>query len=305
MDDSLASWLLLREPADTVARSKSLTHTVVGVVAAAHRYAVHVLDLATGTGSNLRYLVGHLPARQSWLVVDRDPTLLARVPALTSSWGATQHYEVRGDGNRWVVQGEQLDCRVETRLLDLGTLDTPDIFDGRHLVTASALLDLVSEEWLRVLASRCRAGGAAVLFAINYNGCSSCSPTEPEDDMIRLLLNRHQARDKGLGGPAAGLDAAEFAERCFAEVGYVVRTASSDWVLGSAESELQRRLIEGWAEAAKEMAPDDVSGIEGWRSRRLGHLDANRSHVVVGHVDLAAWPSSASGTTASVGSSSL
>ena len=168
-------------------------------------------------------------------------------------------------------------------------LDTPDIFAGRHLVTASALLDLVSEEWLRVLAARCRAVGAAALFAINYNGCSSCSPAEPEDDMIRDLLNRHQKRDKGLGGPAAGPDAAACAERCFAEVGYLVRRACSDWVLGSAERELQRRLIEGWAEAAAEMAPGDVSDIERWRTRRLGHVDADRSHVVVGHVDLAAW----------------
>ena len=289
MSDFLANWLQLREPADVAARSASLTDTVARVVATGHD-DVRVLDLGTGTGSNLRYLADYLPPRQSWLVVDRDPALLALLPERTADWAASRHRQVETEGSQCVIQGTRLDCRVETRCLDLKTLDALDIFEGRHLVTASALLDLVSEKWLRVLAMRCRSVGSAALFVLNYNGRSSCSPVEPEDDTIRGLLNRHQNRDKDLGGPASGPDAAACAERCFAEVGYQARTASSDWVLGSAARELQRRLIEGWAEAATEMAPSDASDIASWCARRLRHVDTDRSRVVVGHVDLIAWP---------------
>ena len=130
--------------------------------------------------------------------------------------------------------------------------------------------------------------GAAALFALTYNGWSSCSPAEPEDEMIRHLLNRHQKTDKGLGGSAAGPDAAGCAARCFADVGYRVWTEPSDWMLGSAERELQRRLIDGWARAATELASDNASGIARWRARRIGHVDAGRSHIVVGHCDVAA-----------------
>ena len=291
MDKSLDRWLLLREPADAMARSERLTGAVIDVLAARRPDTLWALDLATGTGSNVRYLADRVRDRQSWLVVDRDQALLALVPSRTSTWAASRHYDARANERRCVIQGAGLDCRIETRRMDLGTLDTPDIFGGRHLVTASALLDLVSESWLRTLAGRCRVVGAAVLFALNYDGVSRCSPTEPEDDWIRQLLNRHQGRDKGLGGPAAGPNAAACTERCFADAGYEVQTARSDWRLGPAEAELQRLLIEGWATAAKEMAPDEISSIEGWRSRRLGHVAADRSHVAVGHLDLAAWPS--------------
>ena len=287
MDDALARWLQLREPADAAARATSLTRAIAESVAGVE--PLHVLDLATGTGSNLRYLTARLPGRQRWLVVDRNSALLAHVPSLTSAWGAARHYDVRADANGCVIRGERLECHVETRRLDLSTLDEAEIFVGRHLVTASALLDLVSEQWLTALAARCRAVGAAALFVISYTGRSVCSPVEPEDDIIRDLLNLHQKTDKGLGGPAAGPDAAQCAARCFAEVGYYVRTAPSDWALGSGEPELQRRLIEGWAEAASHVAPGDVSRIERWRARRLGHVDANRSRVVVGHLDVAAW----------------
>jgi hypothetical protein len=285
MDDALSRWLQLREPADAVARSERLTRIIADSLAGTE--PIRVLDLATGTGANLRYLAPHLPRLQHWLVVDRNPVVLARLPALTSSWGVARQYDVRTHVSGCDIHGERLECHVETRQLDLGSLTDEEIFAGRHLVTASALLDLVSQRWLSELAARCRAAGAAALFTITYNGRSCCSPSEPEDDVIRDLLNRHQHTDKGLGGVAAGPDAVECVVRCFSDAGYRVETDPSDWSLGSAEHELQRRLIEGWAEAATEMRADP-STIARWRDRRIAHVDTGRSRIVVGHHDVAA-----------------
>ena len=106
--------------------------------------------------------------------------------------------------------------------------------------------------------------------------------------MIRHLLNRHQRTDKGLGGSAAGPDAAGCAARCFADAGYRVWSEPSDWKLGASERELQRELVDGWARAATELVPDEASGIAQWRARRIAHVDAGRSQIFVGHVDVAA-----------------
>jgi len=287
MDDVLAQWLALREPIDAAARSARLTRAVVDAIGIAD--PVNVLDLATGTGSNLRYLMTRLPRNQRWLVIDRSSTLLAQMPVRTASWGAALGYEVVPDATRFVINGEQLDCHVQMQRLDLEALETVEIFADRHLVTASALLDLVSESWLRSLAHCCRAARAAALFTITYNGQSSCSPVEPEDQLVLNLFNRHQRTDKGLGGPAAGPDAVACARRCFAEAGYRVQIEPSDWELGFEESELQRQLIEGWAEAAAEISPADASTIGDWRVRRLHHVDTANSRLVVGHYDFAAW----------------
>jgi hypothetical protein len=285
MDKSLSGWLTLREAADATARSARLTRLIADAVEGLE--PVRVLDLATGTGSNMRHLAPHLPRRQDWLVVDREAALLAQLPRATATWGTTGGHDVRPQTDGCIIRGERLECHVQTRQLNLESLADTDIFAGRHLVTASALLDLVSERWLRELAACCRAAGAAALFTITYNGTSHCSPAEPEDTVIRDLLNQHQLRDKGLGGPAAGPNAAECAVRCFTEVGYRVETESSDWSLGAADQALQRQLIEGWAEAAVEMG-FDASLIRGWRDRRIAHVEARRSHIVVGHLDVAA-----------------
>jgi hypothetical protein len=53
---------------------------------------------------------------------------------------------------------------------------------------------------------------------------------------------------------------------------------------------MQRLLIDGWAHAATEISPEYATVIERWHARRLAHVDAGRSHIVVGHDDLAAWP---------------
>src|SRR5215510_12944273 len=108
MSDSLSSWLALREGADHAARSVALTRAVADILRG--REPVRILDLGTGTGSNVRYLRSRLPSPQEWLIVDRDPDVLAASP--TTAPGS----------------------RIDTRCLELGRLDHPEIFADRHLV---------------------------------------------------------------------------------------------------------------------------------------------------------------------------
>jgi SAM-dependent methyltransferase len=263
-----ADWLALREPADALVRSAALVSVIVEHLADVD--PLRVLDLGAGTGANARYLDQRFPRGARWLLVDDDPDLLARAACAIPA------------------------DRLDTRIADLATaLDPPDddidIISGHDLVTASALLDLVSAEWLLALAGRCRDAEAAVLFALTYNGTMECTPREPEDELVRDLVNVHQRTDKGFG-PALGPDAAETAARAFDEVGYEVWREPSDWALSPDSTELQTQLIEGWAEAAEAVSPERAAAFRDWKRRRLAHVAAGRSRVVVGHEDLAAWP---------------
>ena len=285
MVDPLSEWLRRREPADFAARSDALTRAVADALSVADE--ISIVDLGAGAGSNIRYLTERLGLRQRWLAVDRSAELLAEVPQRMAAWATARGYDPRLEGGLCHVRAPHFECAVETRQRDLRTLDA-DLFAGRHLVTASALLDLVPESWLRVLAAQCRAAGAVALFTITYNGRSSCMPVEDEDEMVRDLLNQHQNTNIGFGAPAAGPDAAHVAEQCFIQAGYRVRRANSDWQLGPAEGAMQRLLIEGWAQAATAIAPGRAPTIASWRGRRLAHVAAGRSHIAVGHDDLAA-----------------
>ncbi len=285
MSESLSEWLALREAADWAARSEMLVNRLRDALAPIE--TLRALDLCTGTGSNLRYLMDHLQQPQRWLVVDQDARLLDEVPMRLAAWASARDCSMHTGGRTSRVRCRSYDCEIEMRQMNLDGLDDA-IFEGRHLVSASALLDLVSESWLRTLAARCAAAGAAALFTITYNGGSSCDPAEPEDDMVRELMNLHQRTDKGLGGPAAGPQAATIAERVFEEAGFRVQRAPSNWSLGPSDRAFQRILIEGWAHAATEISPGHAGTIADWLRRRLDHVTAARSRVVVNHDDLVA-----------------
>ncbi len=262
-----ADWLALREPFDAAARSTRLLDVLLR--STAPRSDGNVIDLGAGSGSNLRYLSPRLPGPQRWTLVDHDPALLANAAR----------------------------PGVELRTLDLarefsaqgGELDIP----GGALVTASALLDLVSLDWLECLARRCRAAAAIVHFALTYDGRVSFDPVDPFDTTILDLVNRHQRGDKGFGA-ALGPDATQQCIEAFTRAGYTMQRARSDWQIDGAHIAMQTALIDGWTDAALEMATRIASSvapdIEAWRSRRLERLNAGDSRLIVGHEDVIGWP---------------
>jgi hypothetical protein len=278
-----ADWLSLREPADTAARPSALIDWIAPSLP--RDRSVHVLDLATGTGSNLRYLAPRLGGLQQWVLADHDSALLSAMPERLLTWAASNGAEVSAAGALLTVQGEGFGCRVDRLQVDLaGDLDAVE-FSRFDLVTTAALLDLVSDVWLEDLGRRCVAEGCSVLFALSYDGRIECTPADPLDARIRDLVNDHQRTEKGFG-PALGPDAATRTVRLLERLGYEVRAEQSDWRIDAAQPLLQSELIAGWASAAAEMAPSDRALIDAWRERRLAWVRDGQSRLVVGHVDV-------------------
>ncbi len=301
-----ASWLALREPHDHAARAASLTVRLGAFLRAQGHPApgqrLRILDLACGTGSTLRYLAPRLGGAQDWMLVDNDAMLLAALP--------------QPDGI-----GTAADAGLQLRLSPL-SIDLAEEIDRLALadvdvVTASALLDLVSAHWLdRLVAAAVAAGsigtGAvseaaagsspeprpksgparapAMLLALSYDGAIAWQPPHPDDDWATGLFNRHQRGDKGFG-PALGPSAADEAQRRLQEAGYQVTSAPSPWRLGAADVAIQREFLAGLAGAAAALAEAaDVDRLREWVQCRTAWLEEGVSAVEVGHRDLLALP---------------
>jgi hypothetical protein len=280
-----ADWLALREPFDAAARSSSLivelgTHLPRGT-------PLEIVDLGCGAGSNLRHLAPLIGGAQRWRLVDHDPRLLETAVATTHAWADERGCAVKRSGSALAIRGGDLECEVACEPADLTELAVVDL-PASGLVTAAALLDLVSPSWLDELAQRCRAARATVCFALSYDGRTALEPSEPEDSEVLALFNRHQLGDKGFG-PALGPGAAAAAESAFEGHGYEIRVAPSDWVIGSNETTLQLELLDGWLGAAREMAPERHTALNSWHDRRRAHVTAGRSSLRVGHIDLIGW----------------
>jgi hypothetical protein len=281
-----AQWLALREPLDAQSRDNGLVTALNEAMAAAPRPApLEIIDLAAGTGANLRYAAPRLGGIQNWLLLERDPLLLDAVEGCMEAWAVQGDSLISGSGSSLGLRDERFDCRVQCVAMDLSTQLEQLPLATAGLLTASALLDLVSEEWLRGLVRSAADVALPLWFALSYDGRISCHPSEPEDAEVRDLVNRHQLRDKGFG-PAMGPRAARAAIRILTEYGYRVQSAPSDWRAGPQSTDLQRALVEGWFEAACEMAPQRIRGLSEWKARRCAHIEQGRSLLLVGHMDV-------------------
>ncbi len=299
MNGFSADWLALREPFDRAARERSAAALDVPGLAGTLRARrlpgapLAVIDLACGTGANLRELAPRLGGRQRWRLIDHDPALLAALPAVLDDWARERGHRVqRAAGGRLTLHGEGFEAEVHLQALDLARgLDPVPVGDAQ-LVTASALLDLVSAAWLDALVGRCVRAGAAMLFALNVDGRHDWTPGDPEDAAVQRLFAEHQQRDKGFGA-ALGATAAERLVSLSEGGGCRIRTAASDWTIdvrdGSPSRSMWVSMVEGIAAAAAEQATTtQQSVVQRWKERRLALGDQGR--LCIGHLDVLALP---------------
>lgn len=256
-------WLTAREVWDHQARSDEVLAQLDHWLNArsTKSQVARVVDLGCGTGSTWRYLTPRLSTSLDWTLADGDRQLLGIAEEAT---GAT------------------------TRELDLSTADIDALIRGHDLVTASALLDLVSEDWLDRLWGAVKRQGAGLLAALTYDGRLAFSPSDPMDGVIRGLVNSHQRGDKGFGNALGPTAPAVLAARAL-KAGWRVRTRRSDWRLSAGrDGHGLSMLIDGWAAAAMEISPGMAARINDWRERRTADP---RLTITVGHRDQLVLPS--------------
>ena len=135
-----------------------------------------------------RWLAPRLSDAQRWVLYDWDADLLAHAAADMPGTAA--------DGSP---------VAVETRGRDISRLRLDDLA-GASLVTASALLDMLTREEIERLVRSCVDAGCPGLFTLTVTGRVELAPADPLDGHIVAAFNDHQRRTTGgrrLLGPDA------------------------------------------------------------------------------------------------------
>ncbi|MBK1705434.1 class I SAM-dependent methyltransferase [Halochromatium glycolicum] len=289
MSEFSLNWLQLREEADHRARADSLLQALQrpALATSCAQRPLQILDLGAGTGANLRYLAPKLGSGQQWRCLDHDPILLDGLLRLTRDWASARGYQVDVKAGSLLLAGPAWDAQVQVGQADLAAGLRAQQLPSGGLVTASALLDLVSEPWLCAVVERCKGASCSLLFALSYDGRVRLAPAQPMDQEVIALVNQHQRRDKGFG-PALGPSASAAAQRLALAAGYQVQTAPSAWSLEADEAPLQQALLEGWVDAACEVDPTATSRLQAWCAARQAEAAAGGLKIALAHRDLIA-----------------
>jgi SAM-dependent methyltransferase len=262
-------WLALREPADAAARSRDLVDHLRRELPATGRRVIH--DLGCGTGAMGRWLAPLLAGPQHWVVHDRDADLL-KVAAADLPGPPTNGAAVT----------------VEAKHSDITRLRSRDLVDA-SLITASALLDLLTEDELGTLAAVCVGAGCPTLLTLSVAGRVEVCPEDPLDGTVAAAFDAHQRRTSERGR-LLGPDAVALAVEEFGRLGADVVVRSSPWRLGAEHADLTKEWFTGWVGAACEQQVGLAAEFGRYARRRLAQATAGRLTVTVDHSDLLVLP---------------
>ncbi len=230
-----------------------------------------VHDLACGTGSMSRWLAPRLAGPQHWILYDWDPGLL--------NCAAEAMPDKAANGAA---------ITFETRTRDITRLDTADLA-GASLITASALLDMLTADEIRRMVVACVSAVCPALLTLSVVGRVDLTPADPLDQRIAAAFNDHQRRTVG-GRHLLGPDAVGFAADEFIRGGADVLVRPSPWRLGPAEATLAAEWLAGWLGVACEHQPELSAVTSEYGQRRGVAAAAGRLGVTVGHHDLLVRP---------------
>jgi hypothetical protein len=261
-------WLALREPEDARARSATLASELPGLLGAG---PLTVHDLGSGTGSMMRWLAPRLPGPQTWVLHDWNASLTAR---------ASEGRCPRDRAGRSV--------RIRSRIGELDRLDASAL-RGASLVTASALLDVLTAAEAHAIVDACAAAAAPVLLSLSVTGDVALTPWDPRDIRFARAFNAHQRREVA-GRRLLGRYGATLAGGLFGLAGWNVRKALTPWQLDAGDRLLLGEWFDGWTEAALEQDPGLRRESRSYRELRWAQQERGELAATVYHFDLLAWP---------------
>jgi hypothetical protein len=238
-----------------------------------------VVDLGAGTGALFRFLAPIIGRGQDWLLIDADEALLDEAFGRTSAWARRSGYAATAEGDELRLSTPQGLWRMQAKVSNLsGWPPDERRFDG---VAASALLDLVSAQWLSRLLDKL---SVPFLACLNADGRDVWRPRHRYDVSVLTACRRDMRRDKGFG-PALGIDAARLRASRRA-----IASAPSDWWIPGTALAMQRALIDGTAEAARNARPALAAVIAEWQRERLRQALFGRLAITIGHRDILMLP---------------
>lgn len=274
MNHAVLRWHAIRERLDARFRSQRLAEEFCRGL----ENDCVVLDLASGTGNNLRYLQPWLPPNCCRVRVDCDRELLDQYLHSTNPIPTA----VGGEAAR------DIQCVVD---LASNFRRLPNQVDT--VIVCNAFFDIASRDWSSALFQHLNA--RRVLISMSLSGAITWHPHSPVDEQIAALQRVHQTSDQGFG-EAMGPETPEHLVQVFADQVYQVSVAASDWKLDSeTENDVCRMLVHGIARRVRGILQRD-SGmqridsqiLDHWESERLQQIASECLRVVVPHQDILA-----------------
>ena len=272
MEKFSSEWLALREQEDLLARNSTILECVIEHLKGEKR--LNILDIGCGTGATMRALLPKFEQPQHWTLLDVDHELLVHARCLNEPLVSDSNYT------------------LDTKFADL-TAGFEFLNSEYSLVTATALLDLVSEAWIKEFAKALKHNNLSFYCRITPNNSIEFDPKEDLDEKVISTFNTHRYSDKGFGMSLGG-HAADFTIEQLQSFGFDVRSSLETWGNRHHNKSFRKifnsKLVEGISQAVNNTKLFDASELKQWTDSRLSAIQNGECEIRFEVIDFLATP---------------
>lgn len=277
-------WLEERYRLDAGARNK---HVERAVLEAFQGFPpLYVLDVGSGLGANARYYSCLFSSNQEWILVEKSEVLSLRAIPSLRFWA---------EANKWMTEelseGLQVwmsEKEVRIKSIKASFFDSSEIVDlfRINLVTANAVMDLVSEDQFVTFAENLISNRIPLLATMNYESMYF-EPEDEEDVEFIALYERHMKRSQEFGS-AMGPDSTRRIIDFSVKRGCPVIYGKSTWNIDYGDLKMMQFLFRFINQALSENICSNGERVrmEAWFRRKRQQVKNQKLKMVVEHSDI-------------------
>jgi hypothetical protein len=277
-------WLEERYRLDAEARNKRVEHAVLE---AFQRFpTLCVLDVGSGLGANARYYSRLFSSNQEWILVEKSKILSLRAISSLRFWAEANEWmtEELSEGLQiWLPEKE-----VRIKSINASFFHLSEIVDLSriNLVTANAVMDLISEDQFVTFAENLISYRIPLLATMNYESMYF-EPEEEEDVEFIALYERHMKRSQEFGS-ALGPDSTRQIIDFSVKRGFPVIHGQSTWKIEYGDLKMMRFLFRFIHQALSEniRSKGERIRMEAWFRRKWQQVKSHKLKMVVEHSDI-------------------
>ncbi len=279
------TWLEHRYDCDVQARNASIEKKLLSFFKP-HESVLHIVDVGSGTGTNVCYYFDKLNHQQEWTLIERHDPLLQAARKRLRKFADKQGYSWNEQSDQVQLVDKNKKATIRFVTGDVNHIETLTDLEEADVLVANAFFDLISFDQFDALVKKLAQHNVAFLSTLNYYE-TSFYPFLEEDHQIMRWYHMHMKRPQPFG-IAMGSDCCEEMLDLLTKHHLMIEQESSQWHLKRGNTTMQHYILHFIENALAELnlTTDEQNLLNRWLNTRKEQLHDRTLEIIVDHNDI-------------------
>lgn len=277
----LSNWLSDRFEVDAEARNKKVETHFLKLIS--EKPTLNLIDLGSGTGGNLVYLMPKINSNQNWHLVEQDAILIDACKQRLS-----QLFEVsNSSGHTMSIKNEANAIHLTWHNMDISEfLENPSYPNKFDVLTASALFDVLPKATFQKIRDFTLSKKLLLFSTLNYKN-TLFKNANKADNYYAQLYQKHMKLPQTYGIKMGGDCKTDILSSFNKTEKQNLFIGESNWLLNQTHTRLLKQLIQFFAESIPDLLSSDEEHqtFSNWVNIKNEQIDKQELSIVVEHFD--------------------